>query len=924
MRNTIVCFFVACLAMLNKAVAQDIRVVQATCQNKVNPKGVPLHELLFGWQLHSKKRNSGQSAYQLVIAGSSAALQQNSFDVFNSGIQQSSQSVAVSIKDLSLQPGKLYYWKVKLWDTNKRPLAWSAVQNFTTGLFKAEDWAGAQWIGYEEIDPALVLKPGVPDTAGLGKKALSRTVIPCFRKEFTLSRQPVQALAFVTGLGQYEFSVNGKKAGDAFLAPGWTYYDKRTLYNIYDITDLVRKGVNAAGLVAGNGFYNINRERYYKLNIAFGAPKMICKISIRYADGSHTDIVSNKDWTTAPSPTAYTSIYGGESYNANLEQNGWNKAGFNDHHWKQAMLVENPGGVLEPEIDYSLKVMDTIGVQQAKQLDDHSWLYDFGQNSSGIIRIAVKGHKGDTIKIIPAELVTRNGRANQNASGAPYYFSYILKGEGVETWQPSFSYYGFRYAQVETAASNARHGADLPSVVGIQSLHTRNSTPSTGHFSCSDSLFNRINTLIQWAIKSNMQSVITDCPHREKLGWMEQNYLMGNSIQYNYNIQLLYRKLVLDMMDAQRPNGLVPDIAPEYVVFSGGFEDSPEWGSAAVIIPWLLYQWYGDKNTMQQAYPMMQRYVAYLGTKAKEHILSHGLGDWYDFGPGFPGYAQLTPIPLTATAVYYYDVWLLAKMAGIMNDAAAQQRLSALALDIKTAFNRQFFNTASNLYATGSQTAMAMPLVTGLVEETHRKAVLQNLVDSIYKTGKALTAGDIGFHFLVKALDDGGASQLLYEMNNRNDIAGYGFQLTKGATALTESWNALEEVSNNHLMLGHIMEWLYSGLAGIGQEEESFGYKHIKIRPQPVGKINWASARFESPYGPIVSDWKKTAGKFSLHVVIPANTKASVYLPASAADKVYESGQVLTGTRTPAEGMVVTAISSGEYWFTVNLSRPAK
>jgi len=372
-----------------------------------------------------------------------------------------------------------------------------------------------------------------------------------------------------------------------------------------------------------------------------------------------------------------------------------------------------------------------------------------------------------------------------------------------------------------------------------------------------------------WAIKSNMHSVITDCPHREKLGWLEEDYLMGTSIHYNYDIYSLYRQLVFDLMDAQYPQGFIPDIAPEYIVFADGFLDSPEWGSAGVILPWLLYTWYGDDDILQKAYPMAKKYMDCLESKSADHILSHGLGDWYDYGPRQPGEVQLTPKALTATAIYYYDAALVSKMARLLGYADDAKKYALESARIKEAFNKKFFNKATKVYATGSQTAMAMPLCTGLVDDSDKKAVLQNLVDSITANNKALTAGDIGFHFLVKALDEGGASQLIYEMNNREDVPGYGYQLKKGATALTESWSALANVSNNHLMLGHIMEWFCSGLAGISQEDNSIAFKHIKIRPQPVGDITSAKGSFNSPYGKITTAWKKNSEFFCFASAYP-------------------------------------------------------
>ena len=516
-----------------------------------------------------------------------------------------------------------------------------------------------------------------------------------------------------------------------------------------------------------------------------------------------------------------------------------------------------------------------------------------GKTHRVIPEIKVKGHRGQTVKLIPAEILNDDKLANQSATGSPYYLSYTLKGEGVETWRPNFTYYGFRYIQMEGAKPSGRTEADLPEIVDIRFLHNRNSAPQNGTFTCSNELFNKIFTLINWAIKSNMQSVATDCPHREKLSWLEQDYLMGNSIHYNFDNYPLYRKLVDDMIDAQTPEGLIPDIAPEYVQFEGGFRDSPEWGSAAVIVPWQLYTWYKDEAVIRKAYPMMKKYVQYLHAKSDHHILSHGLGDWFDYGPKRPGEAQLTPKALTATAIYYYDVILLSKMAAILGQQENAISYTRQAQEIKAAFNAKFFDGQKAVYSTGSQTAMAMPLSIGLVNTEHRERVLGNLVDSISSQNYKLTAGDIGFHFLVDAMDKGGKSSLLYQMNNRDDVPGYGFQLKKGATALTESWPALQNVSNNHLMLGHVMEWYYSGLAGIDQESNSEGFQTLRIRPQPVGDITSASGSFHSPYGWVKTSWKKEGSMFTLSVTIPANSQANVYLPVTKDSKVYENEKLI-------------------------------
>lgn len=757
---------------------------------------------------------------------------------------------------------------------------------------------GAQWIGYEEMPDSLRLVPGVTDHK---TKAITRTVTPYFRKIFTVTKQVQHASLKITGLGHYECTLNGQKPGHSFLAPGWTNYDKRVLYNTYDVTSQVHPGENALGVIVGNGFYYINKERYHKLLTAFGYPKMYCELTIQYTDGSSTSIVSDQTWKTAASPITYTSIYGGEDYDARLEQTGWDSPGFDDHNWKNALIVQAPTGVLEEEKDYPVTIAESLPV---KAINNN--IYDFGQNASGIISLTIKGYKGQTIRLTPAELLTPTGQANQRATGKPYYFTYTCKGEGAEVWQPRFTYTGFRYVQVD--------GATPDQILDMKLLHNRNSSPEHGSFTCSNPLFNQIFDLIKWAIKSNLQSVATDCPHREKLGWLEQDYLMGASIQYNYDIHQLYKKLVNDMIDAQTPEGLIPDIAPEYIFFDDkgfGFRDSPEWGSAGVILPWLLYKWYGDTTTMRIAYPMMQQYVAYLGSRANNNILSYGLGDWFDYGPARPGVAQLTPVALTATAIYYYDCKLLADMAAILKKKEAGTYRTQAAT-IKKTFNERFFDKQRKIYATGSQTAMAMPLCTGLVAAEDQKEVFNNLVDSIQANGKKLTAGDIGFHFLVQALQQGGASQLIYDMNCRKDVPGYGFQLAKGATALTESWPALAEVSNNHLMLGHIMEWFYNGLAGIQQTESSVAFQDIIIRPEVVGDISYVKATYRD----ILSEWTKKDNIFTLHVIIPPHAKATVKIPASPAQSITQSSSVIQPQRYE-DGRAVIPVSAGEYNFSV-------
>ncbi|MCF6405613.1 glycoside hydrolase family 78 protein [Chitinophaga filiformis] len=922
MRQGIMMLF---LLLYLKSWGQELQVVNLRTDRKINPVGTGLSPA-FSWELIASQRGCMQTMFQIQVTEDTAL----------AGTKDTSARIRISqsynidphFVKRAILPAHKYYWRVRVWDNHGNVSSWSAAASFTIALASRQDWAQAQWIGYEDIPDSMRVVPGVHsggDKFYEKHKARQRPVVPLFRKEFLGGDHIKSALLFISGLGQYEVSLNGEKLGDNFLAPGWTDYDETVLHNTYDVTDKLKAGGNALGIIVGNGFFNVNKERYKKLSIAYGMPRMICRLMITYADGTVKNIVSGDDWKTAPSPVTFASIYGGEDYDAQLEQSGWDKPSFNVAHWKQAIIVKATEKRLVPELDHPVKVMEILPVKKVTQVQPGVYMYDFGQNASGIVELKVKGKRGQTVKLIPAELLNASKLSNQKATGSPYYFSYTLKGDGEEVWRPRFTYYGFRYVQVEGAAPDTAANILLPAITQLNFLHTRNAAPATGSFSCSNELFNRIYTLIQWAIKSNLQSVATDCPHREKLSWLEQDYLMGNSIQYNYDISLLYRKLLDDMREAQTDSGLVPDIAPEYVFFDDngfGFRDSPEWGSASVILPWQLYKWYGDTGIIRKAYPTASKYANYLQSKAVNNMLSYGLGDWYDNGPQRPGLAQLTPKALTATAIYYYDLMLLSKMGSMSGDPEGAKRAAALAARVKKAFNEQFFNPATKVYATGSQTAMAMPLCVGLVEAQYRKAVFRNLVDSIEQNGRKLTAGDIGFHFLVQALQEGSASQLLYEMNNRDDVPGYGFQLAKGATALTESWAALERVSNNHLMLGHLMEWFYTGLGGITQQDRSIAYKEAVIRPEMVGDVSWVKTSYKTVFGAIISEWEKKADELTFHIVIPPNSSALIKLPVMKGQQVMEGGQGVDKQRDIKvkgyeDGRIVLTAGSGDYRFVV-------
>ncbi|MCF3109231.1 glycoside hydrolase family 78 protein [Niabella sp. CC-SYL272] len=866
----------------------QLKAVYLRCEYLQNPLGVEDPHPRLSWELNSGQKNARQSAYRILVADDPELLKKDLGNAWDSRKVLSDASIQIRYAGKPLVSGKKYYWKVMTWDANGRAASSSESAQWQMGLLNNTDWSGAQWIARDVLPDSGII---VPFAHGNGKKEWGKRpdVLPLLRKRFTITKPVKQATAFVSGLGHFEMYVNGNKTGDHFLDPGWTQYTKHAQYVTFDITTQLQNGSNAVGVMLGNGFYYIPGERYRKLTGAYGFPKMIAKLWIEYKDGSADMVVSDQSWKTAESPICFSSIYGGEDYDANLEQTGWNRPQFNDAGWTAALVTSGPPQ-LQAQLAEPVRVLQTFNPVSKKMIAKDTCVYDLGQNFSGIPAIKITGKKGDTIRLRPAELISENGTANQKATGSPHIYTYVLKGDGVEEWQPRFTYYGFRYVQVE-GATPEENTSGLPVIKELKGLHIRNSAPEIGAFNSSNELFNKTSDLIRWAIRSNMVSVFTDCPHREKLGWLEETHLMGSSVQYNYDIAALCKKVVRDMINAQTEDGLIPDIAPEYVHFDGGFRDSPEWGSAGIIFTWYAFQWYGDTALLKEAYPMMKKYVSYLKAKSKNHILEFGLSDWYDIGPEHPGVSQLTPMGVTATATYYYNLTILSKVAALLGINTDVPFFDNWAKEVKTAFNEKFFNRQTNQYATGSQAANAMALYMNLVEPEHREAVVQNLVKDIRGRNNALTGGDVGYRYVLRALEDAGYSDVIYDMNNRSDVPGYGYQLAHGATALTESWAALSSVSNNHFMLGHLMEWFYSGLCGIRQAEGSVGFKDIEIRPHPVGAMDHAEASYHSVRGLINVRWQKQGDQLTIDVVIPANTTATVYFPQG-----YDKAPVKTGS----------------------------
>ena len=898
--------------------------VDLRCDYAVNPLGVDSPSPRLFWKLAGSGRGRKQTAYQILAASSEKKLAQDNGDLWDSGKVESADSIQIAYAGAALNSSQQLFWKVRAWDENGKAFAWSKPATWTMGVLHAADWQ-AKWIGTTDTNlPSLLL-----------------------RHEFVVKPGLKRALVNVCGLGQYELTLNGRKIGEDFLSPGWTKYDQTCLYDTLDVTADLRRGKNAAGLELGNGMYNVlGGGRFTKFKGSFGPQKAIAQIRLEYADGSVEIIGTDEKWRVAPGPITFSSIYGGEDFDARLVQRGWDKINFNDSKWVPAQVVSGPGGELRglscaaPPIR-KFEIHTSVATQT---LTNGDIVFDLGQNASHVPKISVTGPAGSKVRLRPSELVDSDGAVNQGSMGAGHrgalWCEFTKATDGEETWSPKFFYVGCRYVQAHltppspgsatlSPSDGERDGVrgSLPKIKLLTGVVVNSFSDPVGEFECSNPLFNRIRKLVRWAQRSNMVSLMTDCPHREKLGWLEEDHLNGPALRYEFNLAQLFTKTINDIADSQLTNGLVPTTAPEYTIFRSktdtnhlrnDFGDSPEWAATFILVPWQQYEFDGDLELFRTHYDAMKNYLTYFGSRADNYIVNYGLGDWYDLGPKKPGVSQLTPIALTATAFYFQDAEIMARVAALLGNDEDAKQFAGLSEKIRAAFNEKFFNATNGTYATGSQCANAIPLVMNICEPTNRAAVVEAIVRDVRSRGNALTAGDVGYRYLLRALADGGRSDVIFEINNQSDKPGYGMQLAKGKTSLTEAWDGGS--SQNHFMLGQIQEWFYHDLAGIQNASGSAGFKKIVIHPQPVGDVTWVKASYNSIRGKIISDWKRDGDKFTLQATIPANTTATVFVPAKSAGDVTESGK--PATQSPGvsflrmeNGRAVFEVESGEYEF---------
>ena len=835
---------------ISAATVNDLR-----CEHLQNPLGIDIVQPRLSWKLNTSERGARQTAYQILVASSPTLLAQDLGDLWNSGAVVSDQSVLVSYQGQALVSGQICYWKARVWDRTGNYSAWSAPAKWSMGLLNPSDWT-ASWIG-RATDTNIA--PAPPS--------------PMFRKGFTVSKPVARATAYICGLGYYELLLNGAKVGDHVLDPTWTRYEKQANYVTHDVTTNLVQGANAIGVHLANGFYNQwSTDAWNTFDAPWRAlPQMIMQLDIKYADGTSQRVGSDQTWKAATGPLLLDATRLGEVYDARLEKPGWATAGYNDASWTNAILREGARGDLIAPNAEPIKVVKTIAPVRIIPIAGQPGVYtfDFGRNLTGWGKLTVSGPAGATIAMIFGEKTNSNGSVDQGninvyvSSQRPYFQkdTYILKGDGMETWEPRFTYHGFQYAQVSGLP-------DLPTTNTLVARVVNTAFEEAGNFLCSNDLLNRIETNTLWSYLGNFTGIPTDCPHREKNGWLGDAQLAAEIGLTHYKSAAAYARWLRDFRPAQEPDGGLYGVIPNPV---WGANVGPPWESAYLFIPWFVHQHCGDVGILTNNYDGMKAYVNYLAGRASDNIVSFGLGDW------LPA-ATLTSTALTGTSYYYHDALILAYTAALIGKTAESLQYSNLAAQIKVSYNNAFLNTTNNQYAGGTQTAQSSALYHGLVESNRIAGVVGALATNVQQNGNRIDTGILGSKYILRTLCDNGRPDLALALATQTEYPSWGHQILQGATTLWETWNGTgSSDSLNHVMFGDISAWMMQYIAGI--RPGTPGYKQILIRPELMNGLAWAQATHESPYGTVSNAWQLNGQTATLSLTIPPNASAIVHLP---------------------------------------------
>ena len=891
-------FILMIVSNLNSFAAAKTEVKELVCEYQVNPMGIDIQKPRLSWQILSAEENVLQTAYEIKVTDQTAKGRQ----LWTSGKVNADKSVNVVYEGPVLKSMQRVYWQVRIWDNNGKVTAWSAPAYWEMGILEPESWK-ASWISIPSESAEKGSKPS-----------------QYFRKDFSTGKKIKSARVYVTSLGLYQLFLNGKKVSTDLFTPGWTSYKNRIQYQTYDVTSMIQPK-NSIGAMVGDGWYRGNigwggQNNYYGNKLA-----LLSQLQLNYTDGTSETIVTDESWKVATGPIVFSDIYNGETYDARKEMTGWANDGFNDSSWEKVSILDHSKKILIAPQGAVVKAIEEIKPIKLITTPKGETVFDMGQNMVGWVRLKVQGKKGDQVTLKFAEVLTKEGNFYlDNMRSAKVTDVYILKGEGEEIYEPHFTFHGFRFVQIE--------GPSQPSLDQITGIVIHSDMNPTGTFTCSEPLINQLQHNIQWGQKGNFLDVPTDCPQRdERLGWTGDAQVFSMTAAFNFNVAPFYTKWLGDVAADQLPNGVIPHVIPDVLKGGGG---STAWADASIIVPWTNYLVYGDQRILEVQYPSMKAWVEYMKTRAGEDLLWTGdnhFGDWLAFATtrsDYPG--ATTEKDLIATAYYSYSSGLLSKIAAIIGNKEDAKKYSELSGNIKKAFVNAFV-TPSGRMVSHTQTAYSLALAFDLLPENLVPKAAAFLAEDVKKMGH-LTTGFVGTPLLCKTLSANGYDELAFMLLNRKDYPSWLYPVTQGATTIWERWDgqkpdgSFQDVgmnSFNHYAYGAIGEWLYRHVAGLDLDPEVPGYKHILLAPHTGGGLTNANAEFKSIYGNVKSAWKLDGNDFVYEVTVPANTTATVTLPAAKSGQVTLNAQPLSGSvkesLKQSDKGVSMNIGSGSYTF---------
>lgn len=917
---------------LTKAIKSDSSAVPVDlrCEYLKNPLGIDVVKPRLSWKLKVENQKSEasnvkdtprgvkQMAYQILVASSEELLKEDKADLWDSGKVDSDRSIHVEYAGKPLKSRSDCHWKVRVWTVSsltaepRSPTAstWSQSARWTMGLLEAEAWC-AKWIGWDKHD-------GSPEALHPEQRRLPARYL---RRDFQTAKTVKRATAYVCGLGLFELRLNGKKMGDHMLDPGLTQYDKRALYVTFDISRELREGANTVGVILGNGRYYAMRTHVPFLMQNFGFPKLLLQIEVEYEDGTRQTVTSDERWhITDKGPIRANNEYDGEEYDARMELTGWDQPGYDASAWGNAELVGAPKGRLQAQMIEPIRVTEVLEPVAIAQPKPGMFLVDMGQSFYGTVRLHVNGQAGMRVLMRSAYALNADGtlriQDNRSAKSAD---SYTLKGGGDEVWSPCFRGQGYRYVEITGFPG-------IPTEKNFQGLVMHTDFEPSGAFQCSNDLINRIQKSIRWTQRANLRSVPMEPDRDERQGWLGTQAKDFESNCYNFNMSALLGKWLEDIRLDQLEDGHIPNVSP---TFWAMYESGIVWPSNIAILPEIHYDFYGDRRILEANYSALTQWMKFVSRHLKPDFTVdlQKFGDWCDAysmdgGRDTGG----TPDALIATAYYFNNCKIAARIAKLLDRPDDVIRFEELAAKIRDGFHQRFYDEKNHTYGPGTQTCDVLPLAFDMVPAQHRAAVAEHLAHQVMvERGGHLSVGMVGAFWLMQVLTDTGHVDVAWTVATKTTRPSWGYMLSKGATTIWERWDTDTRgpgMNSESLLIlaGNLNAWFYQTLAGINYDKENPGFKHIILKPQPLGDLSHVKASLNTQYGMICSEWKIENESFIWNVTVPPNTTATVHVPAKDAADVTESGKPVAqamGLKTASmkNGTAVFDIGSGTYRF---------